>query len=160
MVSPEVLELRDVSRPSWDGSSARPVRAHLWRTRRVPAGTVVVSHGTGGAAEGMAWLAEPLAEAGFLAVAVDHHGNNYVDGYLPEGFAFWWERPRDLSFVLDSSTPRGRPARRDSHSAATRPLRPSVFASTKPRMARSSAGPRPSRLRPSTRSSCATFGNV
>jgi predicted dienelactone hydrolase len=32
---------------------------------------------------------------------VDHHGNNFVDGYLPEGFAFWWERARDLSFVLD-----------------------------------------------------------
>jgi hypothetical protein len=49
----------------------------------------------------MAWLCRALVGAGFLAVAVDHHGNSFVDGYLPEGFAFWWERPRDLSFVLD-----------------------------------------------------------
>jgi predicted dienelactone hydrolase len=49
----------------------------------------------------MTWAAEPLARAGFLVAAVDHHGNNFVDGYLPEGFAFWWERVLDLSFVLD-----------------------------------------------------------
>jgi predicted dienelactone hydrolase len=61
---------------------------------------VLISHGTGGAAGQMAWLAEPLAAAGFLAVAVDHHGNNFVDGYLPQGFVFVWDRPRDLSFAL------------------------------------------------------------
>jgi hypothetical protein len=35
----------------------------------------------------MAWLSKPLAAAGFLVVAFDHHGNNFVDGYLAEGFA-------------------------------------------------------------------------
>ena len=49
----------------------------------------------------MAWLSEPLAAAGFLVVAFDHHGNNFVDGYLAEGFARWWERPLDLAFALD-----------------------------------------------------------
>ncbi len=49
----------------------------------------------------MSWLSEPLADAGFYALAVDHHGNNFVDGYLPEGFAFVWERVRDLRFALD-----------------------------------------------------------
>ena len=49
----------------------------------------------------MTWAAEPLAQAGFIVAAVDHHGNNAVDGYLPEGFAFWWERVLDLTFVLD-----------------------------------------------------------
>ena len=49
----------------------------------------------------MEWLTEPLAEAGYLAIAVDHPGNNHVDGYLAEGFARWWERPRDLAVVLD-----------------------------------------------------------
>jgi predicted dienelactone hydrolase len=44
---------------------------------------VVVSHGSGGAAQQMSWLAEPLADTDFLAVAVDHHGNNFVDGYRP-----------------------------------------------------------------------------
>jgi predicted dienelactone hydrolase len=32
---------------------------------------------------------------------VDHHGNTVVEDYLPEGFAFGWERPRDLSLLLD-----------------------------------------------------------
>jgi hypothetical protein len=46
-------------------------------------------------------LTEALVAAGFLAVAVDHHGNNFIDGYCPEGFVPWWERARDFSFVLD-----------------------------------------------------------
>ena len=49
----------------------------------------------------MAWLTEPLAAAGFLVVAFDHHGNNFVDGYVAEGFGRWWERPLDATFVLD-----------------------------------------------------------
>jgi predicted dienelactone hydrolase len=102
-VTPEILELHDPERPSWAAPASRPVRTHLWRP---PADgeaprTVVVSHGSGGAARQMSWLTEPLAAAGFLAVAVDHHGNNFVDGYLPQGFVRWWERPLDLSFVLD-----------------------------------------------------------
>jgi predicted dienelactone hydrolase len=99
----DVLTFFDAERPSWSGDGPRPVRAHLWRPARGDGGrgTILVSHGSGGAARQMAWLNERLAGAGFLAIAVDHHGNNIVDGYLAEGFACWWERPRDLSFVLD-----------------------------------------------------------
>ncbi|MYS84526.1 hypothetical protein GTZ85_30955 [Streptomyces sp. SID5474] len=49
----------------------------------------------------MEWLVRPLCEAGFRVVALDHHGNNFVDGYEPEGFLHVWERPRDVSFALD-----------------------------------------------------------
>jgi predicted dienelactone hydrolase len=63
---------------------------------------VVISHGTGGSGRDMGWLAEPLAAADFRVMSLDHHGNNYVDGYHPEGFLFGWERPRDVTFVLDS----------------------------------------------------------
>ncbi|MET9448932.1 alpha/beta hydrolase family protein [Streptomyces cinerochromogenes] len=63
---------------------------------------VVVSHGTGGSGSNMEWLVRPLREAGFGVVALDHHGNNYVDGYEPEGFLHIWERPRDVSFALDT----------------------------------------------------------
>ncbi|MFF8379297.1 alpha/beta hydrolase family protein [Streptomyces sp. NPDC015661] len=105
MYEPEIRELHDESRPHYlDRSRPRPVRMHVWHPpgRRDAAPPVVlVSHGTGGAARQMAWLAEPLAEAGFLTVAVDHHGNNFVDGYLPQGFTYVWERPRDLRFALD-----------------------------------------------------------
>lgn len=50
----------------------------------------------------MGWLAKPLVDAGFSVLSLDHHGNNHVDGYHPEGFLFGWERPRDVTFVLDS----------------------------------------------------------
>ena len=48
----------------------------------------------------MAWLGTALARAGFIAVAVDHPGNNSGD-LTPEGFVLWWERATDLSQVLD-----------------------------------------------------------
>nr|WP_269086340.1 alpha/beta fold hydrolase [Streptomyces luteocolor] len=89
--------MRDPTRP-------RPVRLYLWESSRpqaAPAPLVVVSHGTGGSGSNMEWLVRPLHEAGFRVVALDHHGNNYVDGYEPEGFLHVWERPRDVSFALD-----------------------------------------------------------
>lgn len=100
--------LVDTTRTAWTPEAGpRPVRTHLWRpagsgaARTDPAPTVLLSHGTGGSAASLAWLARPLAAAGFLVAAVDHHGNTAVEDYLPEGFAFGWERPRDLSLVLD-----------------------------------------------------------
>jgi predicted dienelactone hydrolase len=64
---------------------------------------ILLSHGTGGNAMQMAWLGTALARAGFIAVAVDHPGNNSAtDAPLtPEGMALWWERATDLSNVLD-----------------------------------------------------------
>jgi predicted dienelactone hydrolase len=97
----DVVTFHDEERPSWSADRPRPIRAHVWRPDEPQGGTILVSHGTGGSAEEMAWLTGPFATAGFLAVAVDHHGNNSVDGYEAEGFARWWERARDLSVVLD-----------------------------------------------------------
>jgi predicted dienelactone hydrolase len=62
---------------------------------------VLLSHGTGGSAIQMAWLGTALARAGFIAVAVDHPGNNSDGKMTPEGMALWWERATDLSQVLD-----------------------------------------------------------
>ncbi len=64
---------------------------------------IVLSHGTGGSAMQLAWLGTALARAGFIAVAVDHPGNNSAtDAPLtPEGMALWWERATDLSNVID-----------------------------------------------------------
>ncbi|MFI7015404.1 alpha/beta hydrolase family protein [Streptomyces sp. NPDC050164] len=75
------------------------------RPQAAPAPLVVVSHGTGGSGSNMEWLVRPLREAGFRVVALDHHGNNYVDGYEPEGFLHIWERPRDVSFALEALAP-------------------------------------------------------
>ena len=64
---------------------------------------IVLSHGTGGSAMQLAWLGTALARAGFIAVAVDHPGNNSAtDAPLtPEGMALWWERATDVSNVID-----------------------------------------------------------
>jgi predicted dienelactone hydrolase len=91
-------DLRDPGRP-------RPIRLYWWEPTdpvAVPAPLVVVSHGTGGSGSDMEWLVRPLVEAGFEVAALDHHGNNYVDGYEPEGFIHVWDRPMDVSFALDA----------------------------------------------------------
>jgi predicted dienelactone hydrolase len=62
---------------------------------------IVLSHGSGGSAEQMAWLGTALARAGFIVAAVDHPGNNATEPYTPAGFVLWWERATDLSEVID-----------------------------------------------------------
>lgn len=62
---------------------------------------VLLSHGTGGAALSQGWLARDLAQRGFIAVGVNHHGNTATEPYRAEGFICWWERARDLTVLLD-----------------------------------------------------------
>jgi len=62
---------------------------------------ILLSHGSGGSGLQLAWLGTALAKAGYIAVAVDHPGNNAIDGNTAEGFVLWWERATDLSNVLD-----------------------------------------------------------
>jgi predicted dienelactone hydrolase len=61
---------------------------------------VALSHGTGGSALQMAWLGTYLAARGYIAVAVNHPGNNAVTGYTTQGFAEGWERARDISTAI------------------------------------------------------------
>ena len=94
--------IEDPARPRWDGPGHRPLRVHVWQPEVPgPHPAVLLSHGTGGAAADLSWLAESLAAAGVLVAGVDHHGNTRTEEYLPEGFAFVWERPRDLTILLD-----------------------------------------------------------
>ncbi|TXH31919.1 MAG: dienelactone hydrolase [Rhodospirillaceae bacterium] len=123
--------LEDKARPSWNGDGPRPISWLAWypaddsaeeravtpraswflagpvaadaalseaRTRYP---VVMLSHGTGGTAWGMEWLGRRLAARGFVAVAVNHHGNSAVQPYRAEGFLCQWERARDLSVLLD-----------------------------------------------------------
>jgi apolipoprotein N-acyltransferase len=62
---------------------------------------VVISHGTGGSASAMAWLGTRLAARGYIAVAVNHPGNNALEPYTVRGFTLWWERAADLSQAID-----------------------------------------------------------
>ena len=62
---------------------------------------IVLSHGTGGSAQIMGWLASGLASRGYIVAAVNHPGNNAMEAYTAEGFLVWWERARDLSTAID-----------------------------------------------------------
>lgn len=82
------------------------VDAHL-ASRQETYPLVLLSHGTGGTAAGLAWLGQRLAKAGFVAIGVDHHGNTASEDYRPEGFLCWWERASDLTVLLDHHTAEG-----------------------------------------------------
>jgi predicted dienelactone hydrolase len=124
------VEYVDPARQNWDETGPRPLATAVWYP--APDGTresdwtveifnagrnamgapmqaqpaklplIVVSHGTGGSAAGMAWLAETLAANGYLVAAVNHHGNTGFEGSARlEGFIVWWDRPRDVSVLID-----------------------------------------------------------
>ncbi len=122
--------LHDETRTDWDASGPRPVRWSFWypaakdsieteipgrswfrraavahdapvRPANVPYPLVLLSHGTGGSAAGLEWLARRLVRRGFIALGVSHHGNTAGEPYRAEGFAALWERAPDLSLMLD-----------------------------------------------------------
>lgn len=69
---------------------------------------VLISHGNGGTDIGHAWLAETLATAGYVVVAIRHPGSNYQDMSAQGRPAYFTERPRHLSKVLDKLLASGR----------------------------------------------------
>jgi predicted dienelactone hydrolase len=63
---------------------------------------IVLSHGTSSLAYSMGWLAWFLASHGYIVAGVNHHGNTVAEPQmLPQGFVLEWERPRDLSVLID-----------------------------------------------------------
>jgi predicted dienelactone hydrolase len=63
---------------------------------------IVMSHGTGGSAGSLDWIASALAEQGYIVVGVNHPGNHALAPLTAEGFLLWWERATDLSEALDA----------------------------------------------------------
>lgn len=61
---------------------------------------ILISHGTGGNRISLMWLACELASSGYIVAAVDHWGNT-LDNKIPENFVKTWDRPLDISYVLD-----------------------------------------------------------
>jgi predicted dienelactone hydrolase len=80
------------------GSAARD--AELAAGPRRP--LVLLSHGFGGAASDLAWLGAGLAARGFIAVAINHPGNNALEDYTAEAYSLMWLRAVDLSAVIDA----------------------------------------------------------
>jgi predicted dienelactone hydrolase len=120
----------DASRRNWSDTGARPLETLIWypaaagtqeadweaaifKAGRSAKGAVmasspaklpliVLSHGTGGAAMGLAWLGETLAANGYIVAAVNHHGNTGAEATPPlQGTLVWWDRPQDLSVLID-----------------------------------------------------------
>lgn len=120
----------DPDRQSWDTKEARPLNALVWYP--AAAGTiekewtvaifqaghnaqgaplsaiptklplVVLSHGTGGSAAGLSWLAENLAKHEFIVAAVNHHGNTAAESSTRiEGTLNWWDRAQDVKVLID-----------------------------------------------------------
>jgi predicted dienelactone hydrolase len=99
--------------PAAPGSREYELRVRIfnagWNAQNAPLSAattkrplIVLSHGTGGGAAGMAWLAETLASNGYIVAAVNHHGNTAAEpSYQLQGFMLWWERARDMSVVID-----------------------------------------------------------
>ncbi|GAB3957425.1 hypothetical protein GCM10028805_50100 [Spirosoma harenae] len=78
------------------------LRQHTVRNGHLPnqrLPLIMLSHGTGGGRLTMEWLAQGLAQNGFIVAAVDHWGNTY-DNKVPLEFLKPWERPLDISFAL------------------------------------------------------------
>lgn len=121
---------QDPTRRNWSDSGARPLETLIWYP--ATAGTqeadwevaifkaghsakgaaisaspaklplIVLSHGTGGAAMGLAWLGEALAANGYVVAAVNHHGNTAAESTQPlQGTLVWWDRPQDISVLID-----------------------------------------------------------
>ncbi len=120
----------DPERRSWETDEARPLKALVWYP--AAAGTleknwtvaifqagrnaqgaalsaspaklplVVLSHGTGGSAIALSWLAEYLAQNGFIVAAVNHHGNTAAEASPRlEGTLVWWDRAQDVKVLID-----------------------------------------------------------
>jgi predicted dienelactone hydrolase len=62
---------------------------------------VVISHGSGGNAANLSWLADALAQAGFVVAIPNHPGTTSGDSH-PDQTVQIWNRPADLSAVLTS----------------------------------------------------------
>jgi CubicO group peptidase (beta-lactamase class C family)/predicted dienelactone hydrolase len=129
-VGMQVLPFKDETRHAWRKHLARPMTTHLFypsgkgNVEQVTLGSsqapvfnaghvvkngtplsgkyplVMMSHGTGGSALQMLWLAEALVKQGYVVAAVNHHGNTAIEDIkYPEGFLLWWERAHDLVSV-------------------------------------------------------------
>jgi predicted dienelactone hydrolase len=70
-------------------------------TARAKYPLLLLSHGTGGTADSLDWLAGALAANGYIVAGVNHPGNNAMEPLTRDGFMLWWERATDVSEVLD-----------------------------------------------------------
>ncbi|MDO9437866.1 alpha/beta fold hydrolase [Hydrogenophaga sp.] len=129
-VGMQTAHYADEARRNWSETGARPLETSIWypavagtqerawETANFKAGRsaggaamsaaparmplVILSHGTGAAASAIAWLGETLAANGYIVAAANHHGNTAAEATRPlQGTLVWWDRPRDVSVLID-----------------------------------------------------------
>lgn len=61
---------------------------------------VLISHGYRGNWRNQNWLATRLAAKGYIVAAIDHPGTTSFD-HTPKLAAQWWQRPQDISRLID-----------------------------------------------------------
>ena len=102
----------------FDQKRQRPVKITLWypaqencqdakiclSEQAVLNKALVFSHGAMGAAKGYSWIGKMFAAQGYVTVGINHYGESWVYGpehVNPAAVLQFWERPVDISFVLD-----------------------------------------------------------
>src|SRR5262249_60508514 len=77
----------------YSAGSAAPDAPHAAGARRP---LILLSHGFGGTASDLAWFGTAMAAPGFIAVAVNHPGNNALGAYTVQGHSLMGLRAVDL----------------------------------------------------------------
>ncbi len=62
---------------------------------------ILFSHGYSGHPYANSWFAEYLASGGYIVASVLHYGNSFPQSMIPEISARPWNRPKDMSVLLD-----------------------------------------------------------
>lgn len=83
----------------WEGSEV--IRDAAPAADRFP--LVILSHGMFGNAYNQAWLANALTERGYIVAAISHPGTS-TWSRDPDQTRQLWERPKDISRVIDHAT--------------------------------------------------------
>ncbi len=120
----------DGARRNWDDSGPRPLSWSAWypagghacvtipaasswfkrepvawdarlASSETPLPLVLLSHGSGSSSAALEWLAYRLAQRGYVALGINHHGHTGGEPYRAEGFLCLWERAADFSALLD-----------------------------------------------------------
>jgi predicted dienelactone hydrolase len=96
--------------PTQQKTPAEKINSDIWKikdaiknasldsTTKLP--LIIFSHGYSGDQWAHTWFAEHFAEHGYIVAIVRHYGNSYPN-MIPEICVRPWNRPQDLSFVLD-----------------------------------------------------------
>lgn len=113
---------QDVSDTNLIGDNPAFIGTQVIKDGKVQSGTfpvILLSHGYRGNWRNQNWLATKLASRGYIVAAADHPGTTSFD-QSPKQAAKWWERPRDVSRILDyvlSETPWKQSANADNVTA-------------------------------------------